>query len=60
MMDAAGSIFSQKTGDGRIFAQGMQKLDLGIGQVNEDYRPPMLGYILGRRNFRSEDIPVSL
>ena len=50
MVHAAVRIFLQKLGDWRILAERLKKLDLRIGQVDEDNPDPVIRLVDGRRH----------
>ena len=61
VMDAAGGVLGQESGDGRLFTKRMQELDLGVGQVDKDHGDSVLGQILGSTVTRKKiSLDVSL
>jgi CheY-like chemotaxis protein len=58
MVNATGRVLVKKPLNGRFRTQGVQKLDLGVGQVNEDDRNPVGRFGLRRADHGAQRITV--
>ncbi len=58
MVDAARGVLFQKPKDGRVFAKRMQKLDLRIGQLDEDHRDAVIRFRLRRADLGTKGTAV--
>src|SRR6056300_1459165 len=48
MVDAAGWVFVQESLNWAVFTQRVQQFDFGVGQFDENYSYPMIGFVLWR------------
>ena len=58
VVDAAGRVLGEEARDRGTFAQRMQKLDLGVRQVDEDDGDAVIGFFLGRVDLGAERVAI--